>query len=415
MRTDGDRRPDLATQRAGHAVLAHLSSRYAARLRTGQGLVTTVDDLVSWAVGYLGEVRVGEVLAGLDGRWGVLHAVPLGVRSKDIDHLLIGPAGIFAINTKHHPGARVTVKGRDALYVNGIWKPYLKDARRDATAVGDLLTPAGPIDVQAVICLVEARLTATTTGEAVHVVDIDDLVPWLTSLRETLDGDSVDRAYAHAQRAGTWPGCSVPAAPDGADSLARDLAARPAAVTHAQPAKPPSADRTPPVPMQRTRGFGRLAPARLMSAPSERNSAAVQPRDDTHTEITGLICSRACSRSRPCSRSCSPGLTGVTVVLRPLMDSLTCHFVTNNLPQPTGTDPTLPVHAVGTACSVQGERVRSAVDGSQIECLPLPAAGNGLQWPTPSAGSDGIEGEPLCLSQAQPPPLRRRRCLPVPG
>jgi hypothetical protein len=80
---------------------------------------------------------------GLDGRWRVLHALPLGVRGKDLDRLLIGPAGIFAINTKHHPGAQVTVKGCDAFYVNGTWKPYLKDARRDATTVQDLLASAG--------------------------------------------------------------------------------------------------------------------------------------------------------------------------------------------------------------------------------------------------------------------------------
>lgn len=212
-------------------MLAHLFSMYAARLRTGQGLVTTVDDLASWAVGYLGEVQVGERLAEMDGRWRVLHAVPLGVRGKDVDHLIVDPAGIFAINTKWHPGARVTVKGRDALYVNGIWRPYLRDARRDAAAVHDLLAPEGPIGVQTVVCLVDVGLTVITPGEAVHVVDGDDLIPWLSGLPEFLGGDLVDRVHAPARRADTWSGSPVPAAPESADALARDLAARPPAVT----------------------------------------------------------------------------------------------------------------------------------------------------------------------------------------
>lgn len=79
----------------------------------------------------------------------------------------------------------------------------------------------------------------------------------------------------------------------------------------------------------------------------------------------------------------------VAAVLHPLADFVAHHFVTNDLPQPAGTDTADPAHAVGTACSVQGDRAQSVLDGSQIECLPLPAAGNGLHWqhPAPAASA----------------------------
>lgn len=52
---------------------------------------------------------VGESLARLTSRgWKVLHAIqwPSGA---DIDHLVIGPSGVFTVNAKHHAGARVWV------------------------------------------------------------------------------------------------------------------------------------------------------------------------------------------------------------------------------------------------------------------------------------------------------------------
>lgn len=260
-------------QRPGHSVLAKFADLHARFAPSGRGPAVTVEEIVPWAVGYLGEVQVGERLAGMDGRWRVLHAVPLGVRGKDVDHLLIGPAEIFAINTQHHPGARVTVKGRDALYVNGTWKPYLKDARRDAAAVRDLLTSAGPIDVQAVVCLVDARLTVTTPGEAVHVADVNGLIPWLTGLPEILNGDLVDHVYVRARHADTWAGRPVLAAPDGADALARDLVAQVPTPTGPPTAEPAAARRTPSLPSQRTR---RTEPSSGQQAPPTSGFCASQ-------------------------------------------------------------------------------------------------------------------------------------------
>ncbi len=46
-----------------------------------------------------------------DPRWRVLHAIPVGERGSDIDHLAIGPAGVFTINAKYHAGAKIWVGG----------------------------------------------------------------------------------------------------------------------------------------------------------------------------------------------------------------------------------------------------------------------------------------------------------------
>jgi len=62
---------------------------------------------------------------GLPSTAGVLHAVPIGGRGSDIDHVLIGPGGVFVLNTKTHPGGKIWA-GRNAIRVNGFAVPYLR-------------------------------------------------------------------------------------------------------------------------------------------------------------------------------------------------------------------------------------------------------------------------------------------------
>jgi hypothetical protein len=53
--------------------------------------------------GAAGEEHVGSLLEELsEGGWRVIHDVSLG--RGNVDHVLIGPAGVFTVETKSHPG-----------------------------------------------------------------------------------------------------------------------------------------------------------------------------------------------------------------------------------------------------------------------------------------------------------------------
>jgi Nuclease-related domain len=53
--------------------------------------------------GATGEEQVGGLLDGLaDDGWRVIHDASFG--SGNVDHILIGPAGVFTVETKSHPG-----------------------------------------------------------------------------------------------------------------------------------------------------------------------------------------------------------------------------------------------------------------------------------------------------------------------
>ena len=61
----------------------------------------------TWRAAAKGEREVGRRLRKLEPGWLVVHSVPLGEDRSDIDHLVIGPAGVFTLNTKNLLGARV--------------------------------------------------------------------------------------------------------------------------------------------------------------------------------------------------------------------------------------------------------------------------------------------------------------------
>lgn len=113
----------LAARVPAQAVMEELlalqaSERRRCTLQRIFGVSPLNEETWPWYRGALGEIAVGRVLAGLGPDWLVLHAVPVGTGSADIDHVLVGPAGVFTINTKNHPGQPVWVAGK-TLMVGG--------------------------------------------------------------------------------------------------------------------------------------------------------------------------------------------------------------------------------------------------------------------------------------------------------
>ncbi|WP_256725685.1 nuclease-related domain-containing protein [Streptomyces sp. IMTB 2501] len=93
----------------------------------------------SWYTGLEGERRVGRELERLSPLgWRVLHGIEKS-NGGDIDHLLIGPGGVFSINTKTHRGASVWVGDTMAKVNGGRPQPYAAASRAEADYVRGVL------------------------------------------------------------------------------------------------------------------------------------------------------------------------------------------------------------------------------------------------------------------------------------
>lgn len=204
---------DLALSRAGSAARAQaIAAREAAPVRTlAARLLGVHTDERAWRIGADGEEKVAARLAKLvkkDPRWRVLHAVPVGTKGSDIDHVVIGPGGIYTLNAKHHPDAKLYVRG-DRFMVNGRFQPYVRNSRFEAQRASKLLTEAigRPVPVTGVVVPLGAEsLTVKEQPADVWVVARMQIHTWLRARPQVLTDTAVEEIYEVARRSSTWHG-----------------------------------------------------------------------------------------------------------------------------------------------------------------------------------------------------------------
>ena len=205
--------PDLAAGAAG-AALQERADQLRPRSRVVRLLarvagVRTAD--YAWRTGAAGERHVAGKLDPLvTNGWKVLHGIRLGVRG-DIDHLVIGPSGVFTINTKHHPGAEVHV-GERVVFVRGRAQPYVAKACQEAQRARLALSAAlcRQVHVSPMVVVHGHRSLSGWVRRRPQGVRV--LPSWAIGWWGRLPGravhspDEVEQIYAAARRSSTWAG-----------------------------------------------------------------------------------------------------------------------------------------------------------------------------------------------------------------
>ena len=210
-RDDTVRRIGVNERVAGHAVMEKLlADRQGMPPRSFMGRVFGADPLTRdnypWYKGALGEIAVGEILERLGPGWTVLHAVPVGAGASDIDHVLIGPGGVFTLNTKNHAGQSVWVAGR-TLMVSGKKQRHLYNASHEAARAAKLLTRGvkAAVEVTGVVVVVAPKsMTVRERPSEVAVVTDRQLLRWLSDRPNVLTPRQAAAISAAAAQPGTW-------------------------------------------------------------------------------------------------------------------------------------------------------------------------------------------------------------------
>jgi hypothetical protein len=160
----------------------------------------------SWYLGAIGEIVVAEKLARLGPTWRVVNAVPVGAGGSDIDHVVIGPAGVFTINTKAHANKKVWAAGQ-ALLINGFKQNYIRNSQHEAERATKLLTAAlgRPIVVTPLIVMVGVtEINRGLKRPAVDVITSRGIVRNLKRRKIILLPDAVAEIADVAGSRGTW-------------------------------------------------------------------------------------------------------------------------------------------------------------------------------------------------------------------
>ena len=146
------------TLKRKHRLVGPIVAAFTPKPEVGESQSTT-----AWKTGSEGEERVAEVLADVAGIE-VLHDCPWpGTRKSNIDHIVVGPSGVFVIDAKKYSG-KVEVLDKGSifrpdfrLYVNGRNQTKLVDSVIAQSAAVRSLLGRDDIQVSGVLCFVGAE------------------------------------------------------------------------------------------------------------------------------------------------------------------------------------------------------------------------------------------------------------------
>jgi hypothetical protein len=194
---------DLGARRAGtgaRELAARAVAEHPVKTRVARLLRIHTPER-AWRRGAEGEERVEARLRKLPPTWRELHDLPMG--KGNVDHLVIGPGGVFSLNTKNLTG-RVWV-GAVVLH-NGVRTDYVRNSRHEAAAVATRLSRAvgHPVEARGVLVIMCDDLTVKAQPDGVVVLRRLALLRWLKKRPIVLAPEEVVALYRAACGPATW-------------------------------------------------------------------------------------------------------------------------------------------------------------------------------------------------------------------
>lgn len=128
---------------------------FLATLWTLAALLVKPDHVRAWRTGAIGEEHIGAILDSLTAEgYQVLHDRRRPGSRENIDHVVIGPTGVYIVETKHYRGS-VERRGGE-LWVDGRRKTaFIDQVERQIAAVQEALATE---EITGMICFVGATL-----------------------------------------------------------------------------------------------------------------------------------------------------------------------------------------------------------------------------------------------------------------
>jgi hypothetical protein len=158
----------------------------------------------AWRKGATGERVTAWWLGRLPNGWHLFHDIPVGERGANIDHLIVGPGGVFTVNAKNLTG-KVWVAPR-AIRHNGHPTSFLPKAAAEAGRARRLLTAAvgHGIHVRPVLAIMADSWTIKELPSDVFVGSPRAVKDWLLRQPAVLTPAQVTIICGAAAKPATW-------------------------------------------------------------------------------------------------------------------------------------------------------------------------------------------------------------------
>jgi hypothetical protein len=143
-------------------------------------------------------------LNSLPDEWSVFNDIPVGERGANIDHLVVGPGGVFTVNAKNLSG-KVWV-GPKTFMVNGHHTDYLPKAANEAKRASRMLSAVlgHPVAVRGSLAVFADEITIKHQPEDVLVASPRSVKDWLLEQPDVLATHEVIEIAGAANKPSTW-------------------------------------------------------------------------------------------------------------------------------------------------------------------------------------------------------------------
>lgn len=182
---------------AGQSAEDEAAAARAAAERLARKQQYALQRAAAFAAGAEGERIVAERVAELSAQGYVLLHDRTSPDGGNLDHVIVGPTGVWLVNAKNWSGA-VSVDA-EVLRQNGRARPkHLARAKMEAQAVAGVLTAAGLADVPVtpVLVFTGAAPASTSSAQGVVLVGVGDLVELIAGRERVMRSRQVDQLVA---------------------------------------------------------------------------------------------------------------------------------------------------------------------------------------------------------------------------
>jgi Nuclease-related domain len=183
----------------------------ALELRRASPVRTSIDRLLgrhsderAWRRGATGEQVTARWLGRLPDGWHVFNDVPVGDRGANIDHVIVGPGGVFTVNAKNLTG-KIWVSPRQIRH-NGHPTSFLPKSVHEAQRASMLLSAATgrTVDVFPILAILSDEWTIKEKPTDVFVAAPRGVKDWLRRRPAILSRAEVTRICAAVSKPTTW-------------------------------------------------------------------------------------------------------------------------------------------------------------------------------------------------------------------
>ncbi|TFD25193.1 NERD domain-containing protein [Cryobacterium lyxosi] len=161
---------------------------------------------LGWLRAAQAEMIVGDILTRLPDDYSVYHSLPIRSTAFWVDHLVVGPGGVFSINAKTHWDRDLTGSPR-SIPIGNHAMPYLRDARFESAQITALLAavmPAASVVEPMIVLVNPHKILLDRKPNAVTVIDSPRLRRWLVARPRTLTPEQQAAVTALIDDPATW-------------------------------------------------------------------------------------------------------------------------------------------------------------------------------------------------------------------